>query len=205
MLRADGLAELAAIHSDELVICNLGRTAAQWWRANSRRDEDTFYMRSSMGLVSSMGLGLALALPHRTIWALDGDGSIAMNLGSLLTIANLAPRNLILILWENRVYEVTGNEPLGMARDADFVAIARGAGIHEAHRISMLDDFRARIRELVSRPGPVFVVCRVAVDGAPPSPDPSPKSPLDMAYRFGHFVEITEQISVFGDELQPLE
>ena len=81
--------------NEALVLCNIGIPSQEMFSISDR--ENQFYMLGSMGLCSSIGLGLSLAT-KKTVVALEGDGSVLMNLGSLATIANRAPRNFILLV-----------------------------------------------------------------------------------------------------------
>lgn len=74
------------------------------------RDKN-FYMIGSMGLASSIGLGVALKNPKVKIFIFDGDGNILMNLGSLTTIGSLQPRNFVHIIFDNNSHESTGGQP----------------------------------------------------------------------------------------------
>ena len=74
-----------------------------------------FYMLGSMGLTCPIALGVALAQPQRGVLALEGDGSILMALGCLATIANVKPRNLTIIIWDNGLYQITGKQPTATA------------------------------------------------------------------------------------------
>lgn len=122
----------------------------------------------AMGLASSHGLGLALGRPDRRVVVLDGDGSLLMNLGSLVTVAGAAPRNLVHLVCENGCYEANGSHPLP-ARP-DFAALARAAGIADVSTFDDLSVFEAAVPGLMARPGPVFAALRV-VPGAPSPQD----------------------------------
>jgi sulfopyruvate decarboxylase subunit beta len=75
-----------------------------------------------------MALGLALALPQRKVVAFDGDGSLLLNLGSLATMANQHPTNLIHIVFDNECYESSRGAPTATAGQADLAAVAQGCG-----------------------------------------------------------------------------
>ncbi len=120
-----------------------------------------------MGLASSHGLGLALAFPERRILVLDGDGSLLMNLGSLVTIAGASPRNLVHFVFQNDAYEANGGHPLPR-RGLDFEGLARCAGIPACYSFSELSDFESRLPELLSMQGPVFAALKT--EQAPPRP-----------------------------------
>ena len=81
-------------------------------------DKNTnFYMIGSMGLASSIGLGIALRKPKKRVFVFDGDGNILMNLGSLVTIGSLQPKNLIHIIFDNKIHESTGGQPTHSHKD----------------------------------------------------------------------------------------
>ena len=111
----------------------------------------------AMGQASSHGLGLALANPDRRVIVLDGDGSLLMNLGSLVTIAGSGVTNLYHFLAANRIYEVNGLHPLPGAEMVDFCGLAKAAGYAGAWSFSEIDPFRESLSHVFSFPGPLFV------------------------------------------------
>jgi len=111
----------------------------------------------AMGQASSHALGLALARPDKAVWVLDGDGSLLMNLGSLVTIASVAPENFHHFLCHNGVYEANGSHPIPGQDIVDFPGLARSAGYPHCHRFDDLDDFRSRIGDVLGLDGPVFI------------------------------------------------
>lgn len=114
----------------------------------------------AMGMGSSVGLGLALAQPRRKVWVLDGDGSLLMNLGSLVTIASQSPPNFYHFVFENGIYEASGGQPVVGAGRLSFAGLARAAGIEKTYEFSELADFGERLPVLLSERGPVFVVLK---------------------------------------------
>lgn len=114
----------------------------------------------AMGLASSHALGLALGCPERKVIVLDGDGSLLMNLGSLVTIAGTAPGNLIHFVCENRCYEANGGHPLPNDR-ISFAGLACAAGIQDVSEYETLPEFDADLPGLLTRPGPVFATLKV--------------------------------------------
>jgi sulfopyruvate decarboxylase subunit beta len=128
MKRMDAIREISgkAVQSDALIVCNIGIPCKEL--CNIRDTDSNFYMLGSMGLASSIGLGLALSRPHRKVITIDGDGSVLMNLGSLATIATQAPENYLLVIIDNGSYGSTGDQPTATAKGADLVQLARGAG-----------------------------------------------------------------------------
>jgi sulfopyruvate decarboxylase subunit beta len=100
-----------------------------------------FYLEHSMGLASSVGLGIALAQPDRRVVVLDGDGSVLMNLGGLTTLARYAPPNLTEIVFDNESLLSVGGFPTATSTGSDLAAIARGAGIGGAETVTEPEDF----------------------------------------------------------------
>ncbi len=113
----------------EVVVSNLGMATLDLQQLGDR--PLNCYTFGSMGQCSSIGLGIALARPDARVICLDGDGSLLMNLGSLCTIATLAPRNYALVIWDNEVHMTTGGQPTATAFRSDLAALARGAGIEK--------------------------------------------------------------------------
>jgi thiamine pyrophosphate-dependent acetolactate synthase large subunit-like protein len=111
---------------EEAVIGGIGNANFDLWASGQR--PQNFYMLGSMGLTVPIALGVALAQPRRPVLALEGDGSLLMQLGCLATVAERAPKNLTIIVWDNGIYQITGSQPTPGAATADLVAIARAAG-----------------------------------------------------------------------------
>ena len=127
---------------DGLVICNLGFPSRELYAIKDSPSH--FYMLGSMGMASSIGLGLALA-QKRKVYAIDGDGSILMNLGSLTTIAHHAPQNYSLTIIDNRSYGSTGNQPTSTGQKTDLEKIARAAGITQVKTVESLEDLQKHL------------------------------------------------------------
>ncbi|RJS68351.1 sulfopyruvate decarboxylase subunit beta [ANME-2 cluster archaeon] len=142
MKRIDVIKTIVGELTDELVICNLGYPSRELYALQDK--ETHFYMLGSMGLASSIGLGLALAQPRKVV-VLDGDGSLLMNLGSLATIANHAPENYLLAILDNRCYGSTGCQLTATAEAVDLAAIASGAGVREVRRASTAEEVRSGV------------------------------------------------------------
>src|SRR6202165_6060199 len=118
---------LAKLKSEEAVIGGIGNTNFDLWAAGHR--PQNFYMLGSMGLAFPIALGVALAQPSRRVFALEGDGSLLMQMGCLSTIATLKPKNLCMIVMDNGIYQITGAQPTPAAAVADLVAVAIGCGL----------------------------------------------------------------------------
>jgi sulfopyruvate decarboxylase subunit beta len=161
----------------DIVIPSMG-SAREWMALGPVHDLDFILVPSAMGHATSVGLGLALAQPDRRVIVLSGDGSLLMNLGSLVTISAESPANLVIVVFVNRVYEVTGAQvtPGAKGVPVDYAAFARASGIKSVFRWSSVDDWRSGIGSALGADGPTLVVVDVApVPGAvgPRSPGPT--------------------------------
>lgn len=148
MKRIDCLKIAAEEIGDALVISTVGGAAAEW---NSIRPGDGNLRCRTLGLVSSIAMGLALALPKRRVVGLDGDGALLMNACGLPTLAWQNPPNLTLLVFDNGIYEASGLRRTATSAGADLMAMARGAGVKNASWASSLDDFRRLLREAVCK------------------------------------------------------
>src|SRR5262245_5769772 len=153
---------VAQLTHDEAVVAGIGNTNFDLWAAGRR--PQNFYMLGSMGLAIPIALGVALAQPNRHVVALEGDGSLLMQLGCLATVAALKPKNLTIVVMDNGIYQITGGQPTPAASVADFVAIARGAGIAKAAWIADEEDFDRLFTEALAG-GPTLIAARI--DGKP--------------------------------------
>lgn len=142
--------------TDQLVVAGLGNPAYDLFNAGDRPEH--FYMWGAMGLAPSVGLGAALGAPDSRVIAMEGDGGVLMNLGALASIGALAPTNLVVLVWDNRGFDLTGGQPTASSAGTDLAAVARGCGIERSERISTLEDFRALVPRLLDEPGPWCVV-----------------------------------------------
>jgi thiamine pyrophosphate-dependent acetolactate synthase large subunit-like protein len=150
---------VATLARDEVVVGGIGNTKFDLVAAGPR--PQNFYMLGSMGLAVSIGLGVALAQPDRRVIALEGDGSLLMNLGCLATVAQLAPPNLTIVIWDNGVYQITGNQRTATAAGTDTVALARGAGIYRAAWADDAEAFESLAAQALGAPGPALIAARV--------------------------------------------
>lgn len=147
--------------NDELVICNIGFPSRELYAV---KDSSThFYMLGSMGMASSIGLGLALAQKRRVV-VLDGDGSILMNLGSLVTIYSQNPDNLILVVLDNECYGSTGSQ-CTYTKSVNLSEVAKSIGFKEIHFLESEADYKNFKNVLIAK-GPVFVHVKVEAGNA---------------------------------------
>ena len=112
----------------------------------------------AMGKASNVGLGIALAKPERKVFVLDGDGSLLMNLGALITTSTKKPKNFYHFLFNNGVYAVTGGQPIpGSEGVTNWEEVASGAGYAAVFSFDNLEDFATGIDEVLAAEGPVFI------------------------------------------------
>jgi thiamine pyrophosphate-dependent acetolactate synthase large subunit-like protein len=150
---------VAKLKNEEAVIGGIGNTNFDLWAAGHR--PQNFYMLGSMGLAFPIALGVALAQPQRRVFALEGDGSLLMQLGCLSTIATLAPKNLAMIVMDNGVYQITGAQPTPAAAVSDIVAIAIGCGLTNSAWAADEEDFERLIDQSLSASGPMLIGVRI--------------------------------------------
>ena len=172
---------LVAIHAaradGDVVITTM--SPARDWMTLPQRPLDLVLVPSAMGHATSIGLGLALAQPERRVIVCNGDGSMLMNLGSLVSIAAARATNVVVIVFDNGVYEVTGAQPLPSPGGVDFAAIARGSGFTSVFEYSDGDRWRNDIERVLNAPGPALAVLHVE----PVLGIPGPRSPGPAADR----------------------
>jgi sulfopyruvate decarboxylase subunit beta len=192
----EAIGVLAAHRGNAIAICALGVAANEWWDAT--KAEDSFQMHGAMGFAASFALGLALALPQETIWIVNSDGSLCMNLGCLLTEAGQAPKNLKHFVINNGVYQTVGALPMVNSGRTDYAAIARAAGIRNTHTIDNLADLEAKLPGLLAQPGPTFTVVDVEPDPSHVNTPPIPYEGPELKYRFARALEKRLGIKVFG-------
>jgi thiamine pyrophosphate-dependent acetolactate synthase large subunit-like protein len=196
MKRYDCLHTIAPHFGDELVVTNLGAVRHEW---QALRPHHGNYHLQNLGLTSSMALGLALALPHRKVVAFDGDGSLLLNLGSLATIANQRPKNLVHVVFDNECYESSRGAPTATAGQADLAAIARGCGIANVLTAKTLDEFENGFMRAL-RDDNLYFIHAMVEEGA----GDVPAAPLDSQenkYLFVRYIEKSENIKILTSTL----
>jgi thiamine pyrophosphate-dependent acetolactate synthase large subunit-like protein len=162
MRRSEAIAALLAERGNAITITTEQAIGA--WRAAvpepPNEMPDHLDIVGCMGSASTIGLGIALAQPGRKVIVVDADGSLLMQLGSLVTIAGAATPNLYHFVFENGVYETSGNQPLPGEGRVDLTDMARAAGYEHALRFEDAADFRSALADVLRRRGPVFVSVR---------------------------------------------
>jgi phosphonopyruvate decarboxylase len=179
----DALAVVHAARNARDVVVTTMATSRDWMLM-PQSPLDVIFVPSAMGHATSIGLGLALAQPSRRVIVCNGDGSMLMNLGSLVSIAGARAANLTLIVFDNGVYEVTGAQPTPATNAVDYAEIARGAGFASVHSFDALATWHGAAEQVLAEPGPTFVWLRVAATPGIPGPrSPGPAGERARALR----------------------
>jgi thiamine pyrophosphate-dependent acetolactate synthase large subunit-like protein len=150
---------VAKLKNEEAVVGGIGNTNFDLWAAGQR--PQNFYMLGSMGLAFPIALGVALAQPKRRVFALEGDGSLLMQMGCLSTIATLKPKNLCMIVMDNGSYQITGGQPTPAATVSDIVAIAAACGLVDSSWAADEDDFERLVDRSLSATTPTLIGVRI--------------------------------------------
>ena len=174
MTRLEATRSMTAWFGDRAVVASLGHPAYDLFAAGDR--PANFYTWGSMGLASSIGLGLAMAQPKKRVVVLDGDGSLLMNLGSLATIGWVQPKNLVVIVWDNGVYGTTGGQDTATVHGTNLAGAATAMGISNVATAETIDGLARVLERVDAEPGPWVVVAKVTENM------PAVKPPLDCVY-----------------------
>jgi thiamine pyrophosphate-dependent acetolactate synthase large subunit-like protein len=159
MMRGDECLKILAEQvTNEVVVCTIGIIGYQWHYYSGGRP--ALFDCGAMGLASSIGLGLAVGMPHRKVLVLDGDGALLMNLGTLATLAQQNPPNLVHFVFQNSLYESSGGQRLVGADKVDFTQLARGAGFERAYNLDELEGFKSKVDEFLKTPGLTFAALK---------------------------------------------
>ena len=147
----------------DAVVVPVFRANVAWSKVTNNAKRD-IPVGGAMGKGSSVALGIALSQPATKVILFDGDGSLLMNLGSLVTIANKAPKNLVHFVLDNGVYATTGGQDVPGVGVADYADLARSAGYAHTYKFDNLEDFVTQAEEIFSQEGPIFVAAKVIPD-----------------------------------------
>ena len=174
MTRLEATRVIVGLAGDAPIVASLGHPAYDLFAAGDR--PGNFYTWGSMGLASSIGLGLALARPDIRVFVLDGDGSLLMNLGSLATIGLLRPANLVLVVMDNEEYATTGGQKTPTAHGADLDAAARAMGVPRTATVRTAAELGDVARPNRSGEGAAVIIAKVSESA------PTGKPPLDGVF-----------------------
>ncbi len=149
---------LAPLLKNEPTVLANGFISRAFFNVTDRKEN--FYMIGSMGLASSIGLGVALAQPERKTLILDGDGNVLMSMGTLAMIATCAPKNLIHIVIDNEVYESTGSQRT-LSHEIKLEEVAKSSGYKQVMRVTRPEEIQPAYEKLYQAEGPVFLLIKV--------------------------------------------
>jgi phosphonopyruvate decarboxylase len=180
-MRRDECLRILAKHVADDIVVGVFTTAFEW--IEIRPHPLNYIMVGAMGLGSSHALGLALGRPDKRVLLLDGDGSLLMNLGALVTIGEAAPKNLYHFVFENGTYEANGAHPIPGRGCVDFSGFAKSAGYRDGRTFDELKSFEAGIGAFLAQPGPVFATMKI-VPGKEPKLDYGYMHSLPVRQRF---------------------
>jgi len=183
----------------DAVVMPVFRANGAWSQVSSNPIRDvpigTLEFPANMGIGSSFALGLSLARPETKIILFDGDGSLLMNLGSLVTVGNKAPQNLYHFVLDNGVYATTGGQDTPGTNSASYAQLARSAGYAAVFEFEELEDFDNEAEEVLKQPGPVLVSVKTVPDIRGPR---QPSGPVDTEVVRGRPQAISNLLREFG-------
>ncbi len=191
MRRVDACEAVAPlITPEDLVIVSIGMLKDDWW--NFTGSDNAFYS-SVLGTVSTIGLGLATALPDRRIVAIDSDGSILLNLGVLCTLGAERPRNLTVVVMDNGMYDSVGGHATHTARNTDLARMAEGAGCMDCVTASDMETLAAEFQRMLADDSFGFLVAKLEPGRQPWTEEQQkPTDGVEDKYQFLRYVEKLE-------------
>ncbi|HEX5571128.1 MAG TPA: thiamine pyrophosphate-dependent enzyme [Ktedonobacterales bacterium] len=163
MLRADALEAIYPELRDRVVVTIMGAVAAELYTLGHR--PTFFYLEHAMGMASSMGLGIALALPEQQVVVLDGDGSLLMNLGTLSTLARYRPGNLLHIVFDNESLLSVGGFPTATSTGTDLAGVARACGVPRVEEANTPERLKQAVSEALASDTLTTIVSKVEAVG----------------------------------------
>ncbi len=186
--------QLAARITDQLVVTSQSGQRIEWGHLSKHEGN---LLVGMMGCAIGVATGLALALPHRKVIALDSDGSVLLSLFNLATLGNLRPKNLVVYVFDNGVYSGSRiSYPTATSGNTDLEAVARGAGIANAHTIRDLADFTKKGLDALAQSELAFFVCKVE-ESLMHREIPRPNTDLaENKYTFVRYLERTEEKTI---------
>jgi thiamine pyrophosphate-dependent acetolactate synthase large subunit-like protein len=189
MKRKEALAAAKDLFGDAPCFVTVGLAWLDWNEA--RPSEGNFHLKT-LGSGSSMGLGVAMALPNRKIVVLDGDGAVIMNVNGLVTVGRVRPKNLIHIVFDNKIYESSGCIPTASAYNLNIADFGRAAGIQSVREVKTTEDFKSAVKNAFASDGPHFIVAIVEPSGEDANTSYSRMNEVDGKFRFIRYLEKLE-------------
>lgn len=204
--RYEWLGRLAnKIPDDALVMSTMiGAVGFEWGALTKEHPRNCIL--GLMGDVIAMAIGLAMALPHRKVICLDGDGSVLLELGQLITLGQEAPKNLVVFVVDNQVYESIGTtegaspRPTATARKADLAALALASGVPYAKNVKTMGEFEQELNLAFSELGCRLINVRTKIGHS--KVPPRQIDGFEDKYRFVRHVEQLEHITIMTRQIQ---
>ena len=195
MIRYDCLKLLAPRITDQLVVTSLSGQKIEWASLSQHPGN---LLVGTMGTALGVGIGLAIGLPRRKVIVLESDGSVLLSLFNLATLANLDPRNLIVLVFDNQAYSGTRiSEPTATAGKTDLAMMARGAGIEQAATVRDLVTFEREMNAALDGNQLKFIVCKVEESIAHREIMRTDLDPMENKYQFVRYLERSEGRPIF--------
>ncbi len=195
MIRYDCLKLLAPRITDQLVVTSLSGQKIEWASLSQHPGN---LLVGTMGTALGVGIGLAIGLPRRKVIVLESDGSVLLSLFNLATLANLDPRNLIVLVFDNQAYSGTRiSEPTATAGKTDLAMMARGAGIEQATTVRDLVTFEREMNAALDGNQLKFIVCKVEESIAHREIMRTDLDPMENKYQFVRYLERSEGRPIF--------
>ena len=158
MIRKEAIRLISKEIGDNVIVSANGYISRDLFEVNDK--PTNFYMIGSMGLASSIGLGIALENPKKIIYIFDGDGNILMNLGSLITIGSVMPKNLIHVVFDNSSHESTGGQPTHTSKIClEKIAKASNYIVFKTNTKTGIEKIIKKIKTLH---GPIMILVKVS-------------------------------------------
>ena len=158
MIRKEAVQIIAKNADKNIIVSANGFMSRDLFEINDKKSN--FYMIGSMGLASSIGLGIAIKNPKKRIFVFDGDGNILMNLGSLVTIGSLKPKNLVHVVFDNNSHESTGGQPTNSIK-VNLEELAKKTG-YKIFKIKSKNRLISILQEIEKYSGPIFLLVKVS-------------------------------------------
>lgn len=199
MQRIDAIETLAGLVTEEdLFTTSVGILWDDWWN-NRPGGVDNTFSPAAIGTVSPLALGIALALPHRRVIALDTDGSMLMNTGIMCTLGAERPPNLTIVVFDNEIYESIGGSPTLTASNTDLAKMAEGAGCINTITVTDREDLALQAKKLLTDDAFGFLV--VKIEPGIKKWEQKQRKPTDGVedkYRFRRYIERLEGLRMYG-------
>ena len=183
MNRFDLLKKLQPSLKNKLVICNIGLPSQELYKINDQ--PNYFYMLGSMGLSSSIGLGLALS-QKKDVISIDGDGSVLMNMNTLSTIGNRAPNNFTLLIIDNETYGSTGDQLTFTNEKTSLKDVAIGSGCRNVIECKAKDTCKILLKAIKDKKNSYVIISKVNSGNI--KTKPIPLNPITIRDRFRKYI-----------------